>query len=57
MFIEITKEETLLQKSLSYTLHHYSVGASTDPKKPSGEQGTAMNQSTQPSPHFSLCHS
>jgi hypothetical protein len=56
IFKEITEEETLLQTSRSYSSHHWSVGASTDVTKPSGEQGTAMNQWHQPFPHLHLCH-
>ena len=53
---EISEEETLLQTSRSYSSHLWSVGASTDVTKPSGWQGTAMNQWHQPSPHLYLCH-
>jgi len=54
---EISEEETLLQTSRSYSSHLWSVGASTDVTKPSGSQGTAMNQWHQPFPHLHLWHS
>jgi len=41
---DITEEETLLPTSRSYSSHHLSAGASSAVTKPSGEQGTPMNQ-------------